>query len=179
MSETDLLQQIEDLKAELRKSRVERTRLKRQVDELSRENKDLRILNSEYTQMIVNKPVTRSALQKTINLQADQIAGLQHDLEVLRITSQYSKPDDKCVSDLESKVKSLEDENAELRKKLEKYSFSAEDLKPSKRGRPRTIPDGVRLQVKDLHEQGCSVRKIAELLGVSVGSVQKILKPVI
>ena len=178
MLEADLLQQIEDLKAELRKSRVDRTRLKRQVDELSRENKDLRILNSEYTQMIVNKPVTRSALQKTINLQADQIAGLQHDLEVLRITNQYSKPDDKCVSDLESKVKSLEDENAELRKKLEKYSFSAEDLKPAKRGRPRTIPDGVREQVKELHEQGHSVRKIAELLGVSIGFVQKTIKPV-
>ena len=176
MSEADLLQQIEDLKAELRKSRVERTRLKRQVDELSRENKDLRILNSEYTQMIVNKPVTRSALQKTINLQADQIAGLQHDLEVLRITSQYSKPDDKCVSDLESKLKALEAENSTLREELQKYTFTEEQLKPAKRGRPRTIPDGIREQVKDLHEQGCSVRKIAELLGVSVGFTQKTIK---
>ena len=178
MLEADLLQQIEDLKAELRKSRVERTRLKRQVDELSRENKDLRILNSEYTQMIVNKPVTRSALQKTINFQADQIAGLQHDLEVLRITNQYSKPDDKKVSDLESKLKALEAENSTLREELQKYSFTEEQLKPAKRGRPRTIPDGVRLQVLHLHEQGHSVRKIAQLLGVSVGFVQKVIKPV-
>lgn len=176
MSEADLLQQIEDLKAELRKSRVERTRLKRQVDELSRENKDLRILNSEYTQMIVNKPVPRSALQKTINFQADQIAGLQHDLEVLRITSKYNKANDGHNSDLESKVKELEAENSTLREELQKFTFTEEQLKPAKRGRPRTIPDGIREQVKDLHEQGCSVRKIAELLAVSVGFVQKTIK---
>ena len=179
MSETDLLQEIEDLKAELRKSRVERTRLKRQIDDLTSENKDLRTLNAEYTQLLADKPISRSKVQETIRIQADQIAGLQHDLEVLRITNQYSKPDDKKVSDLESKLKALEAENSTLREELQKYTFTEEQLKPAKRGRPRTIPDGVRLQVLHLHEQGHSVRKIAELLSVSVGSVQKILKPVI
>ena len=173
MSETDLLQEIEDLKAELRKSRVERTRLKRQVDELTGDNKTLRTLNTTYVNMLEGRPVSRSQLQKTIQAQRDQIAGLQHDLEVLRITSKYSKPDDKKVSALQSKVKELETENSTLR---QKYTFTEEQLKPAKRGRPRTIPDGVREQVKELHEQGCSVRKIAELLGVSVGFVQKTIK---
>lgn len=176
MTDTDLLQQIEDLKEELRKVRLDRTRLKRQVDTLSQENKELRTLNMEYTKLIENRPTSRSKLQETIRIQADQIAGLQHDLEVQRITSKYNKANDGHNSDLESKVKELEAENSTLREELEKYTFTEEQLKPAKRGRPRTIPDGIREQVKELHEQGHSVRKIAELLGVSVGFTQKTIK---
>lgn len=179
MSETDLLEEIEYLKSELYKGRIERTRLKRQIDDLTSENKDLRTLNAEYTQLLADKPISRSKLQETIRIQADQIAGLQHDLEVLRITNQYSKANDGHNSDLESKVKELEAENSTLREELEKFTFTEEQLKPAKRGRPRTIPDGIRAQAKELHEQGHSVRKIAELLGVSVGFVQKTIKPVI
>lgn len=146
----DLLQEIEDLKTERNRLRLERHQLRKMVDSLTQEAKDLRALNSSYTQLLSDKPTRTGTLRETVKQQAQQIEQLEQTLKMERLQSQYTKPEPQ----------------PEPKQKPEPV--------PIRRGRPALTAD-MKAEIRRIYSTGLTVRAIRDKTGCSLGVISKVL----
>lgn len=142
----DLIEELEAVKAERDRLRLERHQLRKLVDSLTQEAKDLRALNSSYTQMLSDKPVRTGTLRETVRLQAQQIEQLENALRMEKLQNQYAKAEPQP-----------EPEPVQVR-----------------RGRPKMSEDTKR-QIRVLYTEGLTVRAIRDKIGCSLGAISKVL----
>lgn len=142
----DILQDLEGVKRERDKLRVERHQLRKTVDALTQEVKDLRTLNISYLQMLSDKPVKAGTLKETVKKQAQQIAQLETALKMEKLQRQYTKPEPEPGS----------------------------EPVPIRRGRPALTAEK-KAEIRKLYAEGLTVREIRSKLGCSLGVISKIL----
>lgn len=147
----DLLQEIEDLKTERNRLRLERHQLRKMVDSLTQEAKDLRALNSSYTQLLSDKPTRTGTLRETVKQQAQQIEQLEQALKMERLQSQYTKPEPQPETKPEP----------------------VQQVK-TRRGR-RALSADMKTEIRELYANGQTVREIRDKLGCSLGAISKVL----
>jgi len=145
----DLLYELEAVKAERDRLRLERHQLRKTVDSLTQEAKDLRALNSSYTQMLSDKPVKTGTLRETVKLQAQQIEQLENALRMDRLQKQYTKPEPQPEPEPVPQFK-------------------------TRRGRP-ALTDAVKTEIRELYANGQTVREIRDKLSCSLGVISKVL----
>ena len=148
----DILQDLEGVKRERDKLRVERHQLRKTVDALTQEVKDLRTLNISYLQMLSDKPVKAGTLKETVKKQAQQIAQLETALKMEKLQRQYTKPEPIPQPEPEPGSKPV----------------------PIRRGRPALTAEK-KAEIRKLYAEGLTVREIRSKLGCSLGVISKIL----
>ena len=144
----DILQDLEGVKRERDKLRLERHQLRKTVDALTQEVKDLRTLNISYLQMLSDKPVKAGTLKETVKKQAQQIAQLETALKMEKLQRQYTKP--------------------------EPIPQPGSKPVPIRRGRPALTAEK-KAEIRKLYAEGLTVREIRSKLGCSLGVISKIL----
>ena len=131
----------------------------RLLDRLKKENTELKAKNKELQES--NDMLLKSCqeLEKELS-QSDDISNL---LEVMQ---------------LKDRIKELEDTNRMLKDMYERSKNRSQEHIHNARGagRKRTYTDEQVAQMRRLHQDGTSIRKIAEELGCSTGTVCKYLK---
>lgn len=150
-SEKDLLEEIAALNVRIDALRKENGRQRRMIDELTEENKEVRQIKSIYERMLGDKPIKTGTLKESVKLLAKQIQQLEHDLRMERMTKQYAAPEPH-------------------------RQYTPQELEPAKRGRPRKISEETRAEIHRLHDEGVSVRKIAQLTQTATGTVYSIIR---
>jgi len=145
----DLLYELEAVKAERDRLRLERHQLRKLVDSLTQEVKDLRALNSSYTQLLSDKPTRTGTLRETVKLQAQQIEQLEQALKMEKLQNRYTKPEPQPEPEPVPQFK-------------------------TRRGRP-ALTDAVKAEIRSLYENGLTVRAIRDRLGCSLGAISKVL----
>lgn len=146
----DLLHELEAVKAERDRLRLERHQLRKTVDALTQEVKDLRKLNASYLQMLSDKPVKTGTLRETVKLQAQQIVQLEQALRMERLQKQFTKPEPQPEAEHKP-------EPVKIRK-----------------GRPGLTPE-IKEQIRTLYSQGMTFREIKNQVGCSLGVISKVL----
>ena len=131
----------------------------RLLDRLKKENTELKAKNKELQES--NDMLLKSCqeLEKELS-QSDDI---------------YNLPE---VMQLKDRIKELEDTNRMLKDMYERSKNRSQEHIHNARGagRKRTYTDEQVAQMRRLHQDGTSIRKIAEELGCSTGTVCKYLK---
>lgn len=147
----DLLHELEAVKAERDRLRLERHQLRKLVDSLTQEAKDLRALNSSYTQMLSDKPMRTGTIRETVKLQARQLEQLENALRMERLQKQYTKPE----PEPETKPEPVQQVK-------------------TRRGRP-ALTAASKEEIRNLYSEGKTVREIRDMVGVSLGAISKVL----
>lgn len=116
----------------------------------------------EYAKLIDEN---RQLAQRNERLER-RLDSARHDNEILQ----------ERIKQLEDYTDFLRDQNERLMKMtpVPVKSDIAKTAKTGKRGRPKTIDDKTRKKAVKLRRDGYSVRKIAEILNISIGSAQSI-----
>lgn len=131
----------------------------RLLDRLKKENTELKAKNKELQES--NDMLLKSCqeLEKELS-QSDDISNLPE------------------VMQLKDRIKELEDTNRMLKDMYERSKNRSQEHIHNARGagRKRTYTDEQVAQMRRLHQDGTSIRKIAEELGCSTGTVCKYLK---
>ena len=147
----DLLHELESAKAERNKLRLERHQLRKTVDALTQEVKDLRKLNTSYLQLLSDKPVKTGTLRETVKLQAQQNEQLEQALQMERLQKQYAKTEPKPETEPEP---------------VPQFK--------TRRGRP-ALTSASKEEIRNLYREGKTVREIRDKIGVSLGVISKVL----
>lgn len=131
----------------------------RLMEKLKKENAELKAKNKELQES--NDMLLKSCqeLEKELS-QSDDISNLPE------------------VMQLKNRIKELEDTNRMLKDMYERVKNRSQEHIHNARGagRKRTYTDEQVTQMRRLHKDGVSIRKIAEELGCSTGTVCKYLK---
>lgn len=109
-------------------------------------------------------------LLEEISLKDIEINTLKNDMDKLK--------SEKGVSNITKEIEQLRKTNADLRRKVDELQVRKDIKGVNARGagRHKTIKADIVRKVKEKRKQGDSMKKIAESLGISVGSVFNILK---
>lgn len=117
--------------------------------------------------------VTIQSLQKSLAFAEEQKRVLAERIRILEIEKDNNELE---IIRLKQRVADLETELANLRSLLIETPEPPEPIQNPKRGRPVTITQEQRQQVKDLRERGASLRTICRETGLSLGAVHKIVR---
>lgn len=147
----ELMHELEAVRAERDRLRLERHQLRKTVDALTQEVKDLRKLNTAYLQMLEDKPIKTGTLKEIIKQQAQQIEQLQKALQMERLQKQYAKTEPKPETKPEP----------------------VQQVK-TRRGRP-ALTSASKEEIRNLYREGKTVREIRDKIGVSLGVISKVL----
>ena len=145
----ELMHELEVVRAERDRLRLERHQLRKTVDALTQEVKDLRKLNTAYLQMLEDKPIKTGTLKATVKLQAQQIEQLEQALKMEKLQNRYTKPEPQPEPEPVPQFK-------------------------TRRGRP-ALTDDVKTEIRELYANGQTVRAIRDKIGVSLGVISKVL----
>lgn len=133
----------------------------RLIDNLKKENADLKKQNKELKES--NDMLLRSCRELEKELSQSDGGSDKDNIEVVQ---------------LKSRINELEDMNRALKDMYERSKNRSQEHIHNARGagRKRTYTDEQVAQMRRLHQDGVSIRKIAEELGCSTGTVCKYLK---
>ena len=182
----DLATQLTTANQRLTTAKKENSALKRQVKQLQDKNMVLNLEIERLNKQVSDaKPVSKpkkvaelenyvEELREIIRHQEEEIQLLESgstDSRIYKVLKAQLKEEQESNARLESHIKLLRSDRDDLRQQIITQSQTS-----SNRGRPRKITPEQREEAKSLRAAGYSVRKIAELLNISVGSVSLILK---
>ena len=145
----ELMHELEAVRAERDRLRLERHQLRKTVDALTQEVKDLRKLNTSYLQLLSDKPVKTGTLRETVKLQAQQIGQLEQALKMEKLQNRYTKPEPQPEPEPVPQFK-------------------------TRRGRP-ALTSASKEEIRNLYREGKTVREIRDKIGVSLGVISKVL----
>ena len=135
----------------------------RLLDRLKKENVELRAKNKELQES--NDMLLRSCqeMEKELSQASVEREDISNHPEVIQ---------------LKERIKELEDTNRMLKDMYDRAKNRSQEHVHNARGagRKRTYTDEQVAQMRRLHQDGTSIRKIAEELGCSTGTVCKYLK---
>ena len=112
--------------------------------------------------------VTIQSLQESLAFAEEQKRELAEHIRILEIEKDNNELE---IIRLKQRIAELEAEIASLKK-----PEPPEPIQNPKRGRPVTITQEQRQQVKALRERGASLRTICRETGLSLGAVHKIVR---
>lgn len=182
VTKQDLLDQIEKLEKQnerlvadkndyfirMQNAELEAERLKRQPSEVEQ-------LAFERDELLREVDSLRSELETTTNkLKEAKKAASKHKRELDDLKRRYSTA--RNTNDMQKQLLASKEKELEALKKSGRSELLNQPIPENpKRGRPVAITADQRQSVRLLRERGVSVRAIARAVGVSVGSVQRIL----
>ena len=182
----DLATQLATANQRLTTAKKENSTLKRQVKRLQDKIMVLTLevdrLNKQVSDAKpVSKPKKVAELENYVEEFREIIRHQEEEIQLLESGSTESriykvlkaqlKEEQESNARLESHIKLLRSDRDDLRQQIITQSQTS-----SNRGRPRKITPEQRQEAQHLKAKGYSIRKIAELLNISVGSVSAILK---
>lgn len=177
-------------------SKITKQELQEQLESLRKQNKGLAQDRIEYFDRMTNAQLVadqaafeRDEALKELDSLKEQLKAAKEQLKQVRATATRQKSE---LSDLRRHNKILRETNDISRELLTRREKEIEALKAAKasggahlaipdyienpkRGRPVSITEDQRRYIMALREQKLSIRSIAQAVGVSVGSVQRIL----
>lgn len=182
----DLATQLTTANQRLTTAKKENSALKRQVKQLQDKNMVLNLEVERLNRIVSDaKPASKpkkvaelenyvEELREIIRHQEEEIQLLESgstEARIYKVLKAQLKEEQESNARLESYIKLLRSDRDDLRQQI-----IAQSQTSSNRGRPRKITPEQREETKSLRAAGYSVRKIAELLNISPGSVSLILR---